>query len=436
MPRWPGSQGVPRLNSWRNGGLRLHGWRHPAVLACAGLSAAAGFAQFGVTAALADIAADFGEVTDGAGVAAQVGLSGTTIGVGLAIIRAASLLSLPLAATADTYGRRRVVIACCCLGLGFTTLSALSPTYWVFVAVFAMGRPLLSATNGIAGVIAAEETSSADRAKALALLTAGYGIGAGITALLRGVFGEALTFRMLFGLGIVPLFGVLLLARVLEEPDRFSRVVETGRRPRRPPLLHVLGHATRRQLLVLATATVALGFVTGPANTYLFVYAEGVLALSRAFTASVVFAAAPTGLVGLLVGRWATDHIGRRPTAVATQGLVALAGVITYTGRPATAVTGYLLSIFAASAFAPATGALSTELFPTSLRATAAGWLTVSGVMGAVTGLLVFGALADLIGGFERAALVMFGPVTLTGLLFLLLPETRGLELEQTAPDQ
>jgi len=64
-------------------------------------------------------------------------------------------------------------------GLVMTAAAALSPTYWWFVAIFACGRPLLSATNGIAQVTAAEDTGSADRAKAVAFITAGYGVGAG-----------------------------------------------------------------------------------------------------------------------------------------------------------------------------------------------------------------------------------------------------------------
>ena len=58
-------------------------------------------------------------------------------------------------------------------------MAALSPSYWWFVAIFACGRPLLSATNGLAQVTAAEQTASADRAKAVALVAAGYGTGAG-----------------------------------------------------------------------------------------------------------------------------------------------------------------------------------------------------------------------------------------------------------------
>jgi len=42
-----------------------------------------------------------------------------------------------------------------------------------------------------------------------------------------------------------------------------------------------------------------------------------------------------------------------------------------------------------------ALAALSTELFPHSSRATAAGWIVVAGVVGAIVGLIIFGVVGD-----------------------------------------
>jgi MFS family permease len=418
---------------------RLHGWLHPAVLSAAALSVAAGFAQFGATAALGDIAAHFGEVTEGGGsVAEQAGLSGTTLGLGLSLIRLASLASLPLSGSADHLGRRRVVLWCCAAGLALTASAAAAPGFWWFVVAFALARPLLSATNAVAGVIAAEETPSSHRAKALALVTAGYGFGAGLTALLRGLGDGAVGFRLVFILALVPLLLVPLAARMLEEPERFEQVraaTDRGRIPRRHLLIDLLSPALRRRLVVISVLTASIAFVSGPLVGYLFLYGENVLRMAPSTIAAAVFAAAPIGLCGLLTGRWAADHLGRRVTGATAQVLIALSAVITYSGSPEAVIGGYLLNIFVASMFAPAAGALSAELFPTSLRATAAGVLTCAGVLGGVLGLLGFGLLIDLFDGFGRAAIVVAAPVALTALLFALLPETRGMELEESAPE-
>ena len=77
--------------------------------------------------------------------------------------------------------------------------------------------------------------------------------------------------------------------------------------------------------------------------------------------------------------------------------------------------------------------ALSTECFPTVLRATARAWVTNAGVIGAVLGLGLVGALSGRMGG-HAAVVALLGllPLVLTPLL-LLLPETFGRELEQVS---
>jgi MFS family permease len=109
--------------------------------------------------------------------------------------------------------------------------------------------------------------------------------------------------------------------------------------------------------------------------------------------------------------------------------------MLTYSGTAAAAITGYLLAIFASSVYAPAMGALSTELFPTSVRATVAGWLSVGGVIGAVCGLVAFGLLVTALDNFPVAAILVAVPVVALCPLYARLPETLGMELEESAPD-
>jgi MFS family permease len=191
----------------------------------------------------------------------------------------------------------------------------------------------------------------------------------------------------------------------------------------------------RGRLWVLTALTFAFSFVIGPMNTFLFLYAENDLGMARSSTALMVLVAGPLGLVGLLAGRWAADTLGRRRAAAVAQVVVALAGMVTYGGSPAGAVAGYLLSIAGSAAYGPATAALAAELFPTSVRATVAGWLVAAGVLGAVAGLVAFGVLADALSSFGLGAVVVCAPVVVASLLFARLPETVGLELEQSAPE-
>jgi MFS family permease len=165
-----------------------------------------------------------------------------------------------------------------------------------------------------------------------------------------------------------------------------------------------------------------------------FIYAQNVLHMTGLTTSLMVVGAGATGLVGLLVGRRLADHLGRRPTvALAMAGMVA-AGSLAYQGGSGVLIAGYALGAFSGALFAPAGGALANELFPTAVRASVAGWNVAAGVLGAVAGLLVFGAVADASGGVDHAgtaALVTFLPVLPVAALLLLLPETAGHEPEE-----
>jgi putative MFS transporter len=410
------------------GALRLYGWRDKQVLAVAFLAMAAGFGQFGAVAALGDVAKSFGHLTHGATIADQAGLSGTVLGIGLAVFRLASFGGLPLAGLADRFGRRATALWMAALGLLLTMAAAASPSYWWFVVIFALGRPLLSATAGITQVLAAEHTGSKDRAKAMALIAAGYAGGAGLTAVVHGLGEGTLGFRGVFALAAVPLVLLPLLARWLVEPDRFNRitVVEHAR-----PVLGPVGAPYRRRLLQVTVLAFAVSVVSGPATSFLFLYAQNVRHVSGVGVSAMVLAAGVTGFGGLMVGRWLADHIGRRPAvAMALLATIAFA-IFTYSGTRFGLFAGYVLGVFAGGAFAPGAGALVNELFPTAVRASVAGWQIAGSVLGAITGLLVFGAVADVGNRFSVAAVVTFVPVALFTVILWFLPETKGLEPEQ-----
>lgn len=413
-------------------GPRLHRWNTRPVFGLALLVAAVGFAQFSPAAILADVADHFGERTgDGGSVADTAGLSGTVLGVGLAVVRLASLAALVLAAVADRRGRRTVALWWAALGLTTTVAAAASPGYWVLVAALALARPLLTATNTIAQVLAAELTSRTDRAGALALLAASYGVGTGAVVLARAA-APGLGFRGVLALVLIPLAVVVVASRWIVESDRFL----AGRATRvAPPPWVALEPELRARRRALAVLTFAAAMVTGPANTLLFVYAESVLGASTTLTAALVLSGGPTGLVGLLLGRWGADHLGRRPTAAA--GLVLLAGgaALAYSGSLTALVVGFPLAVLFGSVFSTPALALGNELFPTSVRASVAGWLVASGVLGATGGLVAVGLVADATERFAPAVGVVCLLAAVAAAATLRLPETKGVELERTADE-
>jgi MFS family permease len=410
----------------------LHRWNDRAVVGVAVAAFASGFGQFGVVAALGDVARDFGQAGNSATLVTQAGMSGTALGIGLAIMRLASLGALPVIGLADRFGRRRVLLATAGLGLAMTVLAAASPSYWWFVAIFACGRPLLAGTNGLASVIAAEQTASADRAKAVALVAAGYGTGAGVIAIVHSLAAGTLGFRGVLVLALVPLALLPLVRRWISEPDRFT-VAAAGRQAR-VPVFGAVAAPFRRRLAVIVVLTFAVSVITGPANSFVFLFAQNFLRLPDIVTAGMVAGAGVAGLAGLLAGRWLADRAGRRLTGALAMAAVALLAIVTYSGSAPALAVGYMLGVFAASVFAPAAGSLLNELFPTTVRASATGWSLAAGVLGAVAGLVAFGAVVGAGQSFEVAGLVTFLPAAVIMLLFFLLPETRGREPEDLWP--
>lgn len=388
----------------------------------------AGFAQFGAVASLNDVARHFGHVVDTShSLKNAVGLSGSILGFGLAVLRLASLGALPLTSLADRWGRLRVLRDTIIVGLLVTAMAALSPSYWFFVVSFAIARPLLSAASTLVQVITVEISSTARRVHRLVVMAAGAGIGAGLAAVLHGVIRGPDSFRWLFVIAIVPALIFPRLLRAVPEPRQHlsdTPMVRLGSIP-----THLRG-----RLAIVAIVAFAVGMITGPANGFAFVYGEGVLRISPHAVAGVVVLSALSGLGGLLLGRRLAHTIGRRGTVAIGALTLAVTSTYAYSGGRTSFILGYFIGVGAAGLLAPAASALSTEIFPHTFRATSAGWVVVAGVLGATAGLTIFGLVGDAVGGVGTSslrdpALITFLPLLPTLLLLKRLPESRGVEL-------
>jgi MFS family permease len=389
---------------------------------------AASFAQFGATSSLNDVARHFGHAAAGGSLRDLVGLSGSALGLGLSIFRVASLGALPLTSLADRAGRSQVLRRTLVLGLVVTAAAALSPGYWFFVLCFALAHPLLTTALTLVQVVTVELSTTARRMQRLVVMAAGVGMGSGLSAILHGVIRGPDSFRWLFALALV---GVAALGPLLGSiPEPVSRV--------KAPALARLGavpRVVRGRLAIVATMAFTIGVITGPSGGFTFVYSEGILKMSPGIVAVVVTASGAAGLAGLLVSQHFARTLGRRWTVGGGILATSLAATYAYSGGRPGFVVGYVLSIGAGGLLSPAMTAISTEVFPHAVRATANGWITVAGVVGAVAGLALFGWLGDVVrasgsGGLRLPALVTFLPLLPTTLLLTRLPETSAVELD------
>lgn len=387
----------------------------------------ASFAQFGATSSLNDVAAHFGHLSTSNSLRGYVGLSGSALGLGLAAFRVASLGALPLASLADRWGRTKVLRRTLVLGLLVTAAAALSPGYWIFLLCFALAHPLLTAALTLVQVITVELASTRLRIQRLVIMAGGVGIGAGLSAVLHGVIRGPDSFRWLFALTLIPVLVTAPLLRSVPEPVPRAAGVPLARLGAVPA--DFLG-----RLAIVATMAFTIGVITGPAGGFTFVYSEGILKMSPGVVATVVVGSGLAGLAGLLAGWRLARSAGRRWMVATGVITTAAASTYAYSGGRVGFVVGYVLSVGAGGLLSPAMTALSTEIFSHNFRATAAGWITVAGVLGAVVGLGLFGWLGDVVhessrSGLRLPALLTFLPLLPALLLLSRLPESSAMEL-------
>ncbi|HEU0096609.1 MAG TPA: MFS transporter, partial [Rhizomicrobium sp.] len=134
------------------------------------------------------------------------------VGLTLAYFRAAAIIALMIAASADLVGRRRLLLVTIFGQAVFTLLTAFAPDYLTFVGAQLLTRVFGYAEEMLCFVVIAEEITARARGWANSTLVALYFMGAGLAA---GVFAaiDILPhgWRALYVIGAIPLFLVALL---------------------------------------------------------------------------------------------------------------------------------------------------------------------------------------------------------------------------------
>ncbi len=343
---------------------------------------------------------------------------------------------------ADYFGRTKTLIITILVYSLFTGLAALSETWW-HLAIYRFVTALGIGGEWAAGaVIVAEVWPEEKRSKAAGILqsawAAGFFLAAGINLLLRGY-----SWRVLFLVGILPAFVSLLIFLWVKEPDRWvksrSQALLAGA-GRRVKLLDLFRGNLRRPTLVGSLlAFVAVFGLWGATNWVPTLVRElpDLQGLDRAVLSSYVSYAIMALNLGALVGYFCfgplADRFGRRPifALMCAGSLVMLP--ITFQTPHAYAHVLLLLPVlgFFNNGIFSGFPIYLPELYPTSLRATGAGFCFNAGRVLASTGPFLTGYLVTSLGSFGRAASAV-ALIYLVGLAILpFAPETRGQPLPE-----
>lgn len=369
-------------------------------------------------------------------VAKSYGATNAQLGVVTAVTRIGALIALAGGILTDRMGRRRLLLWSSAVAALATACTALAPDLFTFTALQLIVRGTVNLVVVVAFIAAVEEAPEGSRTYTIAIVGIAGGLGFVVANILLPVADLAdEAWRLMYGLGIVGLAFLPVIARTLTETKRFERLVARGARGR---MGEIVDKTYGKRFILLCIA----GFLT-----YVFLapqsqFTNRYLGDERNFSGAGILllrtvTQALPGLVAAFIGGRLAESSGRRP--IARLGLVATA----VAGAAYFSIGGPTLWVMLAVATAgealagPALSAFGTELFPTEVRGTAGGWLTIASVSGSAAGLLIVGYLADPLGSVGYAAAVTAAAPLLVA-LFLVhrLPEARGRLLDEVSPSE
>jgi len=354
----------------------------------------------------------------------DLGLPAPALAYALALIAAGSLGALVLGPVADSLGRRRLLLGCIALYSVLGAATASAPTLPALVLWQAAARLFQEGALFSAAVVAAEEMPAATRAEAQGILGAVNSCGSGTVAFLLVFIGvvpwgwRGLCLVALLPLGLLPLF-----RRTIPETTRWLARTPFA-------LARLPAGAGGRLAAALAVVLLAMAYdVAGFAfATYVPVEIHG---WSGAEAGTMVVVAGAIGLPGWWLGGRLAGARGRRGAAVLFLVGLSAAEALFFLGGPHALGPAFAAMVFCQGGKTTVLRAWATELFPTTVRATATGALAAGATLGGMAGLAAAGALAPRVGGIAPALVVVAtSGVAAAALAWLCLPETKGIELE------
>ena len=374
-------------------------------------------------------------------------LADPAIGLLATIVRFGGMLSFLVVILADRYGRKPIISTTVLGYTIFTLFTALSTGVKSFTIFQSTAQIFLAAEFGVAVTMISEEFPDATRGRAIAALHMVAFLGVTAAALTYAIMAESRWgWRGMYLLGIAPLVMVAFLRRGLRETARFNALerVRTAAGLPRPEFWTSIRNSLapfagpyRARLLIMAGLWNSIGLIGGPTVTYFSLYARRDHHWKSHQVAAAIILAYAMGTAGSLLSGFLMDRLGRKFTTSFFYLMSAGAMYVLFTGDSYGAIlAGEVVTMFAYQAARTATSALSTELFPTSIRATGYG-LCVQ-VIGQICWMLspvVIGLLSERLGSLGNAAsLFAAGPLIGVVIVLWFVPETRGRTLEELSP--
>ena len=384
------------------------------------------FDQAMLTQAIKQIAADFS-------------IAEQALGSLLGWVRLGAVPALLLIPFADRLGRRRLFLVST-LGMSLATVAcAFTPTATAFVLLQMLARTFMVTLAATAFVIVSEEVAAEHRGWSIGVLGALGAFGVGLSALLFAAI-DVLPYgwRAMYVVGVVPLLLLPMFRRRVRETRRFE-LHRSTRSPERigwwRPLVSLVRDYPGRTFFISLISACVSG-ASGVAYNFSAFFVQKVHGWAPGQYSLMLFSAGFVGVVGHpFAGRMA-DRRGRKRIGFLFFASFPLLAVLFYVGPGWTVPLSWIPLVFVLTGSSTIVRALATELFPTSYRGTASGWLQLLEALGAAVALFAVSALtAEGESAIPAVRAVVFVS-WIAAAVVLLVPETGRRELEEIAAER
>jgi MFS family permease len=355
--------------------------------------------------------------------------------LGSATLLASAAGGLIFGVIADRYGRTRALVASVLVYSIFTAACGLA-TNVVQLAVFRILLGLGFGGEWASGAALVSETWPAEhRGKALGFMQSAWAIGYGLAALVVMIVLPRWGWRVVFFVGILPAFFTLWVRRNVEEPAlwRARQSAAAGTRPR-ARFSDIFSGAMLRVTLALTLMNACTMFAWWGFNLWLPGYlslpaADGGVGLGTTTMTSFIIAMQVGMWFGYVTFGFISDAFGRKRSYVLYT-LTAAVLILIYLSVKmpvALLLLGPLVAFFATGYFS-GFGAVTAELYPTDIRATAQAFTYNIGRIASAAAPFAVGSLAQT-RGFDVALSTTSLAFALAAVLWIWIPETRGRAL-------
>jgi len=333
---------------------------------------------------------------------------------------------------ADRFGRTRALMLSVALYSVFTFLCGFANTLAQFVVLriflgFGMGGVWSSGA-----ALVSESWPASSRGRALGFMQSGWAIGYAAAVLVAGFVQPRFGWRAVFFVGILPAFFTLWVQRRVKEPAIWTISAKSSAGS--AGFLTIFRSGIGRLTVILTLMNTCTLFAWWGFNLWLPSYlksspAQGGAGLSGATTTSYLFVMQAGMWVGYVTFGFISDRIGRKAAYVSylLAAAVLLAIYVTVRNPMLLLVLGPCVA-FAATGYFSGFGAVTAEIYPTAVRATAQGFTYNIGRLASAAAPYLVGTLADT-RGFGQALLVCSAAFLLAAMFWIWIPETKGRAL-------